>query len=145
VKIYLSQLYVEVGKTYPFSVDFQRWIGRELSQRFATTEAFTRKYSRDHKLIFTISAKADIPSPIVKGPCVSQRLKDVEFIIFLPHDGVQPKSVEDCRQPLAQLFESIASLLQEMDFDVQRFVTEIPTLVEEVISREDSFRASELP
>ena len=51
-----------------------------------------------------------------------KRTKDVEYTIFLPHDGRQPEEPNEFRRPLELLLESIVAVLRRLGMDPSRVV-----------------------
>jgi len=134
MKIVVSQIYIEAGVTYPFSHIFQKWLSDELTKRVQPSPAFVGVYSEVSKLICRMSAKSTITEPSIRGPTVFKRVKDVEFTIFLPHDGHPPKGLDDLRRPLKLLLESIVAVLQSLGLDASQVVKDSPDLIEHIIS-----------
>src|SRR5947207_12558625 len=99
MKIFVGQIYIEPGASYPFSHQFQTWLGEELTNRVQPSQQFLRAYPDGFDLIFRVSAKSKINKPEIKGPTVFKRGKDVEFTVFLPHDGREPSDPTGYRQP----------------------------------------------
>ncbi len=134
MRIFVGQIYVEPGVSYPFSHQFQVWLGQELTNRVKPSQAFLQAYSDKFDLIFRVSAKSKIAEPETKGPTVFKRDKDVEFTIFLPYESHEPNGPSAYQRPLKLLFDSIAVILQGLGMDASRIVEDSPALIKHVIS-----------
>ena len=100
MKIYVAQIYIEVGSVYPFTHYFQRLISDELTKRISASSAFIQKYGEDFNLIFRMSAKSSLKEPEVQGPTVFKTDKDVEYTIFLTFDKSEPQGPGSYRRAL---------------------------------------------
>ena len=134
MKIYVSQIYIEAGINYPFSHHFQAWLSQELTNRVRPSRQFLETYSDQFNIVFNVSAKVQLKHPQVKGPTVFRRTKDVEYTVFLPHNGVNPNSANALRQPLRHLIDSIADVLQGLGMDVSKVLGDSSAMIEHVIS-----------
>jgi hypothetical protein len=130
----VGQIYVEVGATYPFTYHFQNWLSEELTKRVPPSKEFIEAYGTDFDLMFNVSAKTKINVPEIKGPTVFKRTKDVEFSVFLPHDGRQPCKPDDCRQPIKFLLDSIVIVLSRLDLDASNVLKDAPFLLEHTVT-----------
>ena len=119
MKLLVAQIYIEPGVTYPFSHHFQLWLGQELTNRVQPSQAFLQVYPEDFDLIFRVSARSKITEPEIKGPTVFKPDKDVEFTIFLPHDGPEPNEPSSFKRALEMLLKSVAVVLQPLDWTHQ--------------------------
>jgi len=84
MRIYVSQIYIEPGISYPFTHVFQKYLSSLASEDTKCSEQFRIQYGEDYDLIFNMSAKTGLVLPEVKGPTVFKREKTVEFTVFLP-------------------------------------------------------------
>jgi hypothetical protein len=82
MKIFVGQIYIKPGITFPFSLQFQRWLGDALTERVEASEQFCKAYGANFALGLRISAKEEISEPEIKGPTVFKRNRNVEFTIF---------------------------------------------------------------
>ena len=139
MKIHVSEFYVEPGATYPFSHIFSRWMSEQLSERVEPSEMFTRNYSKDFNLVFRLSAKASLTHSEISGPTVFRRTKDVEYSIFLPHEGRPPKTKMACKEPLRMFLESVVKVLQSLKADTRLIEADVPALIEHVVSEPTMF------
>jgi len=133
MRIYVSQIYIEVGVEYPFSHHFQIYISEELTRRVAASERFVSEYAEDFDLIFRVSAKAGIAQPEVRGPTVFAKDRDVEFTIFLTFDKTEAPGEQKYRRVLRQLVDQIIEVLRGLDMDVSRLSQESNRIVERIV------------
>src|SRR4051794_37692580 len=134
MKINVSQIYTEVGCSYPFSSRLQAFLSEALSERTEASKVFILSYAPDFALTFNVSAKSGIASPEIKGPAVFRRTKDVEFTIFLPHDGDLPSDQAGYRGPLQMLVSSIVVILRRLEIDASRVLEDGPGLIDRMAS-----------
>lgn len=134
MKVFVSQIYIEVDASYPFSHDFQKWISQELTKRIKPSAQFVERYSEDYNLIFNMSAKLNISAPEIRGPSVFRKTSDVEFTIFLPHEGRTHNEPSGYERPLEILFSCITSVLKSLGMDASEVVKDSPALIKQIIS-----------
>ncbi len=133
MKIFVGQFYIEPGINYPFSHIFQRWISNELSSLVPPSPAFDRQYP-GFDLMFRMSAKAELASPLIKGPTVFKKTKDVEYSIFLPHlkyDRSDPRSLQE---PLKLFLDAVVTVLQSLGADVSELLLRSDSLIEHILA-----------
>lgn len=140
MKIFLGQVYVQAGVNYPFSHQFQKWMSEVLSGCTEASKKYIEVYGADFNLIFRLSAKANIPNAEVKGPTVFKKTKDVEYTIFLPHEGSGFPSPPDYSRVLSILFDSIIAILEELEVDVTKLVNDAPDLIKQIVSNPTMFK-----
>jgi len=134
MRIHISELYVDSGATHPFSHLLTQWMGEQLTKRVEPSEMFIRKYSKDFNVVFRLSAKVGIAQPEIAGPTLFRRTKDVEYSIFLPHEGRPPKTKSACKEPLRLFLDSVVKVLQVLKIDTQSIEQDAPGMIEHVIS-----------
>ncbi len=133
MKIFVGQIYIEAGINYPFSHIFQRWISNELSSLVPSSPEFDLKYP-EFSLVFNMSAKAELLSPLIKGPTVFKKTKDVEYSIFLPyleHDRSDPRSL---REPLKLFLDAVVTVLKSLGADVSELLVHSNSLIEHILT-----------
>ncbi|RYY02174.1 MAG: hypothetical protein EOO53_14155 [Gammaproteobacteria bacterium] len=140
MKIYISQIYVKPGIKFYFSHFFQKLMSEELTRLAKPSELFMKKYKEDTNIVFNLSAKQNLDEVEVIGPTVFKKTNDIEYSIFLPHDGSQTKSVIDHTDALRSLFKSIILVLDELNIDSANIENQIPMLMERIISDDSMFR-----
>ena len=133
MKIFVGQIYIEAGINYPFSHIFQRWISNEFSNLVSSSQEFDRKYP-EFNLVFNMSAKAELASPLIKGPTVFKNTKDVEYSIFLPyfkHERSDPRSL---REPLKLFLDAVITVLQGLGADASELLGRSDSLIEHILA-----------
>jgi len=134
MKIFVGQIYIKVGVSFPFSLRFQRWLGDALSDRVEVSDQFSQKFGADFGLGLRISGKEDIDRPEIKGPTVFKRDKDVEYTIFLPH---RPSDYHDPAVAVLlpdQMLQSAAIILQQLGLSAANVLRDIEQLRAEFLS-----------
>src|SRR5262249_28304632 len=92
MKVAFSQVYIEPGANFPFSVHFQRLLTTEVTALVQPSANFLETYGEVSELIFRVSAKHRLEDNEIKGPTVFKKEKDVEFTVFLPFDVIMTHS-----------------------------------------------------
>ncbi len=139
MNVYVSQMYVEVGAVYPFSVHFQRYLGEELSKRVPSSDAFVSRYGIDFDLIFRMSAKSNISVAEIKGPTIFKKDKDIEFTIFLPFNKEGPLRPGVYRRALVQLMGQIAEVLIRLGLDVSQLTQDSDAIIDSILDNPKMF------
>lgn len=116
--IYLAQIYVEPGVSYRFSYKFQLLCGGWLTDRVSLAGSYTERFGEGYDLMFRMSAKSEIESPLVKGPTVFAEDRDVEYTIFLPFITVADQKSHV--QVLDLLLSSIVLILNELGCETKK-------------------------
>lgn len=142
MKIFVSQIYIQVGINYPFSYIFQKWMHEELSKLVKPSGAFLKKYSEDFEIMFRLSAKSEIKEAEIKGPTIYKKDKDIEFTVFLPHNGKPVESCEDCRRPLEIFFGCMVIVLESLTLDASLIKGNSNYLIDKILSDDSMFEKS---
>ncbi|MHA3770734.1 hypothetical protein ACXR0O_04250 [Verrucomicrobiota bacterium sgz303538] len=135
MKIYAGQLYITPGVSFPFSLQFQRWLGDELLKRVEPSEGFRKLYAENFDLGFVISAKSDIDQPEIKGPTVFKREKDVEYTIFLPYENRNYYDVSALLDVFRLLLQSIIRIMEGLRIDAAKVRESAPFLYTEFLAK----------
>lgn len=139
MKIFVGQIYVQVGIRYPFSYIFQKRMHEELSKLVKPSEAFLKKYSEDFEIMFRLSAKSEIKEAEIKGPTIYKKDKDIEFTVFLPHNGKPVESCEDCRGALEIFFGCVVIALESLTLDASLVKGNCNFLINTILSDDSMF------
>jgi hypothetical protein len=124
MRIYVSQIYVEPGVSYPFTHVFQKYLSALASEDTNGTEQFSSNYGEDYDLVFNVSAKTGLNSPEVKGPTVFKREKTVEYTIFLPFERKVAVNDESLSSTLRMLLSSMNAVLIELGMNTNRIAND---------------------
>jgi hypothetical protein len=111
---------------------FQQRIGETLSGLVHPSEEFSRRYGSDFRIIFTLSAKRDISFPEIVGPTVYKKTKDVEYSIFIPHDGSDANKLVDYTKPIRNFLLGVSSALERLKLDANEVKNNIDSIVKEI-------------
>ncbi len=118
MQVFLRQIYIELGASYPFSHIFQHRMSKEVGSRVVASENFKKKYGTNYQLGFNLSAKRSIQENEIRGPTVFKKQRDVEFTIFLPFDTIARKR-DPLMGALNYLFQGVYSVLESLEIDTQ--------------------------
>ncbi len=129
MKIYIGQIYIRAGVSFPFSLRFQKWLGDKLTSRVDSSDEFRNSFPGDFTLGFIISAKSENQRPEIVGPTVFKRAKDVEFTIFLPHENRDYHTPEACQETVRLLIESIVAVLDRLQIDSTKICNDVAALL----------------
>jgi hypothetical protein len=146
VTVAVSQIYAQVGVSFPFSWHFQRLLTDKLTEVLRPSPKFSHRYGDDFTIIFRISAKAEIADIEIRGPTVYKKAKDVEYSIFLPYKIISQEGGKEARynRALEYLFMGMVKVLQSLEINTTALENAIPLLVKEVfvnplmLEKEDS-------
>ena len=113
MKVFIGQIYVEVGVSFPFSLAFQKWLGEEVTSRVEWSGDYARSFTEEYKIGFRISAKKNINTLEIKGPTIFKKDKSIEFTLFLPfkQEIADVGSIEACADAFAIVLEGISQCL----------------------------------
>jgi hypothetical protein len=120
MKIYVCQIYIEPGVSYPFTHVFQKYLSNLVSEDTSGTEQFREKYGDDYDLVFNVSAKTGLNTPDVKGPTVFKREKTVEYTVFLPFDRAISLNDDSLSNAIRLLLKSMNAVLFELGMTTNR-------------------------
>jgi hypothetical protein len=129
MRVYVTQIYIEVGIEYPFSHRFQKRLGEELSKRVCASPQFLCKYGDDYDLTLNVSAKAALSEPLVKGPTVFRGDKDVEYTIFLPFVRCRADDQRSYIPVFRHILDCAAAILDSLEIDVSKIVRDAESIV----------------
>jgi len=136
----VGQIYIQAGVNYPFSHEFQNWVGNELSKLIEPSNAFLEMYSKDFDLMFRLSAKAELDEIEIKGPTVYTNDKDIEFTIFLPYQKIPLEEKDSFKQPLEMFLEGVTLALELVSVDSSKVRNDSSELAEKIISNNSMFK-----
>jgi len=134
MNIFFSQVYIRPGIDYPFSHLFQKWFSARISELVQPSSQFIKSYGLNYDLIFRISAKTEILKPEIKGPTVFKRNRDVEFTIFLPHNGTKPSGRSEYADVLNHLLDGVVVVLNSLDISTSQLIEKSSNLIESVVN-----------
>ncbi len=132
MKVYVSQIYIEAGASFPFSHNFQRYIHARLSSLVDGWGHNYSHYGSDFDLVFNMSSKSDLAFTEIKGPTVFKRDKSVEYSIFLPFNLLGKGSADEFRMVLRALMDGIVTVLDELGVDTEKVKAESADIVETI-------------
>ena len=134
MKIFVGQIYIKPGVSFPFSLRFQKWLGDALTQRVVASELFRNAYADNFRLGLRISAKDDIDQTEIKGPTVFKRDKSVEFTIFLPHRICNYNEPECSLGVLRLILRSAIRVLEGLGLDAAKVKNDLAALEDDFVS-----------
>lgn len=133
MKLFVSQVYIEPGVSFPFTLKFQVFLSRQLTDLVVPSSGFTERFGEDYDLMFRMSAKQGLSEPEIKGPTVFKRDRDVEFTVFLPFQKHQAADRTALRDALNYLFAAICKALRELALDTTKLAEEATQIIDAVI------------
>jgi hypothetical protein len=131
MKVAFSQVYIELGANFPFSVHFQRRLTKDVTALVQPSAKFIEIYGSDFELIFRISAKHNLSDNEVRGPTVFRKAKDVEYTIFLPFDVIVAHSHAP-KHALMFLLNGVCDVLDRLEIDTERLRDAQQSLIEAI-------------
>lgn len=134
MNIFVGQIYIRPGISFPFSIRFQRWLGDALSARVEISEQFCKAYGADFGLGLRISAKEEIDQPEIKGPTKFNRDKTVEFTIFLPHEGRNYHEPKNSLVLLQRFLQAVGRVLEQLGLDASKILADFNVLETEFLN-----------
>ena len=124
MNIFIGQIYIKPGVRFPFSLQFQKWLGEALSKRVEVSEQFRNAYGAGFGVGLRISAKEGIDQPEIKGPTVFKRDKTVEFTIFLSHRARNYHESKNSVALLQQLLQAVAHVVEQLGLDASKVLAD---------------------
>ncbi len=141
MKIYFSQIYIEVGVTYPFTHIFQKYLSDEISARVNESAEFSEKFGEGYSIMFRISAKSDIENMEIKGPTVFKKDKDVEYSLFIPFKDFEGGATKSCEYALNVIVDVVLQVLFSYKFDVSGIEKDRKGLIERILNDVEMIRS----
>jgi len=133
MKVAFSQVYIEVGANFPFSVHFQRVLTKEVSALVQPSPQLIESYGVVSQLVFNLSAKHQLEDNDIRGPSFFKRTKDIEFTVFLPFDAIMTR-VDAPRQALIFLLKGVCDVLDMLGIDKAKLLDRQQSLIDAVCS-----------
>jgi len=140
MRVFVGQIYIQAGVNYPFSHEFQKWVGDELSNLVEPSDAFLEKYSEDFDLMFRLSAKTELNEIEIKGPTIFKKDKDIEFTIFLPYQRIPIEEKDSFKQPIKLFLEGVALALELVRIDSSMVRSDSSELAKKITSNSSMFK-----
>ena len=145
IKIFIGQIHIKAGISFPFSLRFQKWLGDALSELVEVSSEFSSKHGSDFGLGFRISAKDDIEEPEIKGPTIFKRDKTIEYSVFLPHKANDYHDIAVASHLVDQILDSVVVILPEVGLDASNVLKEAKRIRTEFLSRPGFIDAQKRP
>lgn len=133
MNIYVVQIYIEAGASFPFSHVFQRYIHNRLSSLVDGWGRNAGHYGPDFGLIFRMSSKSDLATTEIKGPTIFKRDKSVEYSIFLPSNLLGNRSTDDYRAVLRALMDGIVTVMDGLGINTEKVKVESEDIVDLIV------------
>lgn len=139
MKIYFTQIYIQIGVSFPFEYTFQSFLGTKITDLVKPSLKFTELHGDDYSLGFYISAKKELEINEIVGPSIYKKDKDIEYSIFLPYTQIMKQS-EPNRSALENLFGGIYYVLGEYEVDITKLKNEEKKIIDKIMSSPEMFR-----
>jgi len=133
MKVFFSQVYVQVGISFPFSHVFQKFLSAEMTEILQPSPMFIGCYGEDYELMFRISAKQELESMEIKGPSIYRKTKDIEYTLFLPYTSIM-KEPEPNKIALEYLYEGVYCVLSKYEINVSNLKTEQDRTIHKILT-----------
>jgi hypothetical protein len=131
MKLAFSQVYIELGAGFPFSVHFQRLLTNEVTALVRPSGEFVEAYGDMLELGINVSAKHHLDTSEIRGPTVFKKSKAVEFTIFLPFDVIM--SYPDApKHALQFLLKGVCDVLDLLKIDKTALLDTMPELIDTI-------------
>jgi hypothetical protein len=138
MKIYIGQIYIQVGISFPFSHLFQSFLGTKITELVEPSPKFIKLHGEDYCLGIRISAKKELAVNEIKGATIYKKDKDIEFTIFLPYTFIM-QNTEPNREALKYLFEGIYEVLGKYEINVSMLKSEQNMIIDKIMSSPEMF------
>lgn len=133
MKIGLCQTYLDGHSGFPYTVEMQRYLGRELSDLVDASSAFLKRYGPEWQLFIYMGTRRGISSREIKGPVRYAKDKTVELFLTLEADLVP--SAPGWRAPAADLvLAGLVAALGAVKLDSTRFESAFARMRERLVN-----------
>lgn len=131
MRVFVCQVYVEVGAVFPFTLAMQQWLGQELTAIARPRSRWLERYGADFDLNIRVSARRSLTSNDIRGPSVSRKGKDVAYSIFLPYTIIS-QADDGCAEATGWLLDGIGEVFRRADVEAVALKGERARLVDYV-------------
>jgi len=138
MKTYFGQIYIQAGRSFPFSYVFQNYMGEKTTELIEPSSKFIKLHGEDYNLIFRISTKWQLAVNEIVGPTVYKKDKNVEYSVFLPYTPIM-QTTEPNRNALEHLFEGVYEVLGGYEIDISKLKAKQGGIIDEVMSSPEMF------
>jgi hypothetical protein len=133
MKVAFSQVYIELGANFPFSVHFQRLLTKEVTALVQPSPKFIESYGDVSELGFNVSAKHYLKENEVRGPTVFKKSKAVEYTVFLPFDVIMTHA-DAPKHALIFLLKGVCDVFDMLDIDKTKLLDKQGSLIDAICS-----------
>jgi hypothetical protein len=133
MKVAFSQVYIELGANFPFSVHFQRLLTKEVTAVVQPSPKFIECYGADFELGFNVSAKHSLKDNEVRGPTVFKKSKAVEYTVFLPFDLIITHA-DAPKHALFFLLKGVCDVFDMLEIDKVKLLDKQQSLIDAICS-----------
>lgn len=141
MNIYLGQFYIEAGASFPFSLFFQKWFGKNLTEFSNGWGINIEKYPEDFDLIFRISSKTKINEIEIKGPSIFKKDKNVEFTIFIPYRKIEQGDIDGIKVVCRSLIHAIELVFLEIGISPSILRSRSQEMIDAIVNNPDMFKS----
>jgi hypothetical protein len=136
MKIFVCQLYIETGASFPFSHHFQLLVSDRVTNLVKTTNEFRERYGAVEKVVVNVSAKTSIANVELRGPTRFKKTNSIEYTVFLPYTILQEEVARSSsfEAPICQILVGTADALERLGLDCSRFRLEIDSLLRTIMA-----------
>lgn len=133
MKVPFSQVYIELGANFPFSVHFQRLLTKEVTALVQPSPKMTQSYGIVSQLVFNVSARHSLEDNEICGPTFFKRTRDLEYTIFLPFDVIMAHP-DAPKHALLFLLKGVCDVLEMLEIDKSKLLDRQPALIDAICS-----------
>jgi hypothetical protein len=140
MKTFVSQIYIEPGVKFPFSIAFQQRMSEWPTKLINGWGKNAAQYPMDFDLIFRLSSKSDINEPEIYGPTVFIIDKNVEYTVFLPFRMVGIGKDADFTNIIIFLIDSISLICSRVGIDTERLQDSSLDIATDIVNDTEMFK-----
>lgn len=133
MKVSFSQVYIELGANFPFSVHFQRLLTKEVTALVQPSRNFIESYGADFELGFNVSAKHSLKDNEVRGPTIFKKSKAVEYTVFLPFDLIM-SHMDAPKRALLFLLIGVCDVFDMLEIDKTKLLERRQSVIDAICS-----------
>jgi hypothetical protein len=133
MKVPFSQVYIESGASFPFSVHFQRLLTKEITALVQPSPKMIESYGAVSQLVFNVSAKHQLEDNEICRPTFFKKTKDLEFTVFLPFDVIAAHT-DAPKHALLFLLKGVCDVLEMLDISAAKLVDRRQELIDAICS-----------
>ena len=145
MRIDINQAFTEAGCSYPLTGICVGWLCSEMGKRIRPSKSFLQQYSKAHSFCIFLDASSSVAKPVIHGPRVNHRAKEVQFTIILPcpgGPGATKHSDASAYAPVVKMYlDTMVETLRKVEIDPSRIVRDTPDIIQRFRSKPKMIRS----